>query len=142
MTQINADKNDPETYAVIGASMEVHSMLGHGFLEAVYQEAMAIELTKWNIPYQREVTLDIHYKGIKLPTPYRADFICFDSMVVEIKAISMIGNIEHAQLLNYLKATGFKRGLLLNFGSPKLQCKRMVNGFDPANARDKPIIHR
>lgn len=142
MTQISADKNDPETYAVIGTGMEVHTLLGHGFLEAVYQEAMAIELARRNISYQREVPLDIHYKGIKLSTPYRADFVCFGSMVLEIKAISTIGNIEHAQLLNYLKATGFKRGLLLNFGSPKLQCKRMVNGFDPASARDKPIIHR
>jgi GxxExxY protein len=123
---MGADERDPETYSLIGAAMEVHSCLGHGFLEAVYQEAFAVELAKRGIPYRREVELEIHYKGRKLGTAYRADFLCFDAAIVELKAISALGNIENAQLLNYLKATGFERGLLLNFGAQKLQYKRMI----------------
>lgn len=126
ITQMDADKRDTETYAIIGAAMEVHSTLGHGFLEAVYQEALALELAQRNIPFRREVELDVRYKDQKLPTAYRADFVCFDSIIVELKAISAIGNGETAQILNYLKATCFARCLLLNFGTPALQYKRIV----------------
>ena len=126
IAQMDADKGDPQTYSIIGAAMETHSTLGHGFLEAVYQEALAMEFAQRNIPFQREVALDIRYKNQKLPTAYRADFVCFDSVIVELKALSTLGNSETAQVLNYLKATGFGRGLLLNFGTPALQHKRVV----------------
>lgn len=117
---------DPETYAIIGAAMEVHRVLGHGFLEAVYQEALAVEMTARNIPFEREKDLAIVFKGTLLKTGYRADFLCYGGIVVEIKAISTLTGNDEAQLLNYLKASQAHRGLLLNFGSPSLQQKRMV----------------
>jgi len=106
--------------------MEVHRVLGHGFLEAVYQEALAWELDSRGIPCQREMSLEVRYKGHVLSTAYRADFVCYDEIVVEVKALERLSGREVAQLLNYLKATGFQRGLLLNFGAPKLQIKRLV----------------
>ena len=117
---------DPHTYAIIGAAMEVHRILGHGFLEAVYQEALAQEFSLRNIPFEREKALPVVFKGKPLSVGYRADFVCFGEVVVELKAIQLLSGTEEAQLLNYLKASGFKRGLLLNFGSPTLQTKRMV----------------
>ena len=118
--------DDPQTFAIIGAAMEVHRELGHGFLEAVYQEALASEFLARRIPFEREKGLPVFYKGNALEIGYRADFVCYGEVVVEIKAIQMLSGIEEAQLLNYLKASGFKRGLLLNFGTPSLQKKRMV----------------
>jgi len=99
------------TYAILGAAFEVHATLGNGFLEAVYQEALSIELTERNIPCSREVDLPIAYRNHTLKTAYRADFICFDNVLVELKAISKLGDIEAAQVINYLKATGFEIGL-------------------------------
>lgn len=101
-------------------------MLGYGFLEAVYQEALAVEMTARNIPFEREKDLAIIFKGTPLKTSYRADFLCYGGIVVEIKAISTLTGNDEAQLLNYLKASQAHRGLLLNFGSPSLQHKRMV----------------
>lgn len=118
---------DPRTYAIIGAAMEVHRELGPGFLEAVYQEALAIELSVRGIPFQREVELPIAYKGKTLQTAYRADFICYDEVVIELKSIKQLGVIEEAQLLNYLKATGYQVGLLINFGAASLETRRFVN---------------
>ena len=118
---------DPRTYAIIGAAMEVHSHLGNGFLEAVYQEAMAIELTRKQIPFHREVCFPVFYKGQELNTHYRADFICFDAVVVELKALPKLTGVEESQLINYLKGTGLKIGLLINFGAPSLDYKRLVN---------------
>lgn len=118
------EERDPRTYAIIGSAMEVHRQLGNGFLEAVYQEALAIEFKIRAIPFQREVTLPVSYKGHALSCQYRADFICFDSVVVEIKALSELSGKDEAQLLNYLKATGIHVGLLLNFGSSSLQYMR------------------
>jgi GxxExxY protein len=120
------NENDPRTFAIIGAAMEVHKQLGCGFLEAVYQEALAIEFAKRNIPFHREVRLPIHYKGQLLSTVYCADFICFDSVVIELKALAHMSGTEEAQLINYLKATGYEVGLLLNFGARSLQHRRLI----------------
>jgi GxxExxY protein len=119
---------DPQTYAIIGAAMEVHRELSCGFLEQVYCQAMAIELTRRTIPFAREVPLFIQYKGQTLDCSYRADFVCFENVIVEIKAIGQISGIERAQLINYLKATGFRVGLILNFGTDSLQFERVVFG--------------
>ena len=119
-------ERDPRTYAIIGAAMEVHSVLGCGFLEAVYQEALREEFDRASIPYQKEVGLDIRYKDQKLPVSYRVDFICYESVLVELKALSGISGSEEAQILNYLKASDLKTGLLLNFGKPSLEYRRFV----------------
>jgi len=124
------DERDPQTYAVIGAAMEIHRQLGHGFLEAVYQEAAVIEFPLRRIPFEREVSLPIKYRNILLSTHYRADFVCYSEVIVEFKALSRLSNVEEAQLLNYLKATGLKRGLLINFGASSLQYKRLVWGYE------------
>jgi GxxExxY protein len=117
---------DPRTHAIIGAAMEVHRQLGCGFLEAVYQEALEIEFIKRNIQFKREVELEIFYKEQKLKTFYKSDFICFESIIVELKALPQLTSIEEAQIINYLKATGFEIGLLLNFGAQSLQYKRFI----------------
>jgi GxxExxY protein len=124
------DECDPQTYAIIGAAMEIHRQLGHGFLEAVYQEAAVIEFPLRQIPFEREVSLPIKYKNILLSTHYRADFVCYTEVIVEFKALSRLSNVEEAQLLNYLKATVLKRGLLINFGASSLQYKRLVWGYE------------
>jgi GxxExxY protein len=117
---------DEQTHAVIGAAMTVHRELGCGFLEPVYQEAMAIELTASAVPFEREPLLPIYYRGEKLHLAYRADFLCFGSIIVELKALLKLSTNENAQLLNYLKASGLHRGLILNFGSPSLEIRRLV----------------
>ncbi len=128
MTQIDADKEtrDPETYAIIGAAMAVHGELGCGFLEAVYQEALELEFRSRAIPNVREKELRIMYRSAPLNTHYKADFICFDSIIVELKALSSISGTEEAQVLNYLKASGLHKALLINFGTTRLKYKRLV----------------
>jgi GxxExxY protein len=123
---LNSDSRDPQTYAIIGAAMEIHQQLGCGFLEAVYHQAMMLELTARAIPYQREVPLVIQYKGQPLPCGYRADFVCYDDVLVELKAIKQLTSVERAQVIHYLRATGLKRALLLNFGSQSLEYERIV----------------
>src|SRR3989304_5089930 len=124
------EERDPHTYAIIGAAMEIHRQLGHGFLEAVYQEAAAIEFPLKQIPFEREVALSVKYKNSLLPTHYRADFVCYSEIILEFKALAKLSSVEDAQLLNYLKATGLKRGLLINFGASSLQYKRLVWGYE------------
>ncbi len=119
-------QQDPRTYAIIGAAMEVHQQLGHGFSEPVYQEAMAIELGLVAIPFQKEVELPVVYKGQKLKTFYKADFLCFESVIVELKALSDLSSVHEAQVLNYLKATGLSVGFLLNFGASRLEFRRLI----------------
>lgn len=106
--------------------MAVHRELGHGFLESVYQEALAIELTRSSIPFEREKELSIIYKGVELKSYYKAGFICYDQIILELKALDALSNDHVSQLMNYLKATGLKVGLLVNFGAPSLQYKRYV----------------
>ncbi|MDP8205516.1 MAG: GxxExxY protein [Candidatus Electryonea clarkiae] len=119
-------QKDPRTYKIIGMAMEVHKQLGCGFLEAVYQEAFAMEMQTQGVPFKREVELPVFYKEHQLNTSYRADFICYDSVIVELKALKQIGGIEEAQILNYLKATGIEIGMLLNFGAASLEYKRYI----------------
>ena len=116
-----------ESYSITGAAMQVYNTLGAGFLEAVYQEPLAIELTKRGIPYEREKDLKIYYDGQELKQTYRADFVCYDNIIVEIKAVASLNDSHRSQVFNYLKACGFKLGLLINFGhSDKLEYERKV----------------
>jgi GxxExxY protein len=117
---------DPETYAVIGAAMEVHKVLGCGFLEAVYQQAMTIELEAKKIPFRTEVQFPVSYKDRGLDCYYKADLICYENGIVELKALEALTGKHDAQLINYLKATGCKRGLLLNFGQSSLQYQQRI----------------
>jgi len=118
-------EQDPQTYKIIGAAQEVHRILGSGFLEGVYQEALAFELEERLIPFQREIQIPIRYKREMLTCTYRADFSCLDEIIVELKAWITVGKLEQSQFVNYLKGTGYKRGLLLNFGAPSLQSHRL-----------------
>jgi GxxExxY protein len=115
-----------KTYKILGACFTVANTLGHGFLENVYQEALAIEFNATGIPYEKEKSIDIFYKDQKLKCSYIADFICYDSIIVELKALQLIGGKERGQLINYLKATNLSIGLVVNFGCPKIQYHRIV----------------
>lgn len=115
-----------ESYEIIGACMEVHKVLGPGFLEPVYQEALSCELRSRNIPYEKEKVLRIIYKGMTLEKGYVADFVCYDKIIVELKAVKELTMEHESQVLNYLKATGYKLGLLVNFGGRSLEYKRLV----------------
>ena len=130
-------QKDPETFAIIGAAMEVHRELGRGFLELVYQTALALEFQERGIPFKAEVALPIRYKNRLLTCAYRADFVCFESIIVETKAISTLTSADEAQLINELKATGLTRGLLLNFGAASLEHKRLI--FSPAENLRKSV---
>jgi GxxExxY protein len=131
--------DDPQTYNIIGAAMEVHRELGCGFLEAVSQEAFAIELQERGIPFVREARLAVRYRGRVLPLHYMVDFICYGEVLVELKALHAIGGLETAQLINYLRIAGRSRGLVLNFGAESLQHKRIVLNLsnDPARTEGR-----
>ena len=116
-----------ESYAIRGAAMRVYNVLGSGFLEAVYQEALEIEFQKLGIPYEREKELEIVYNGVVLNKKYVADFVCYDKIILELKAVKELDNSHRSQIFNYLKATGFKLGLLINFGKyDEIQIERKV----------------
>lgn len=116
-----------EAYKIMGAAFKVYNSLGHGFLEAVYQEALELEFQKQGVPYEREKELKIYYDGIELKQTYKADFVCFGKIIVELKAVSALDDAHRSQVYNYLHATGYKLGLLLNFGSSdELEYQRIV----------------
>ncbi len=120
------NERDPRTFAIIGAAMAVHRELGYGFLESVYQEALACELADRGITFQQEVALPVRYKSRILNAQFRADFICFGDVIVELKALSVLCGVEESKILNYLTATGLEIGLLLNFGTASLVHKRFI----------------
>lgn len=137
MTQIvkpSLPQRDPETYAIIGAAMMVHRFLGEGFLEAVYREALGAELELRGIPFRREVEIPVYYRGLRLDIRYRADLVCFNGVLVELKALSRLSEVDDSQIINYLKASRLPRGLLLNFGSTALQYRRFVGPASGASA--------
>lgn len=116
-----------EVYEIVGACFEVYNTLGHGYLEAVYQEALALEFEARGVPFVKEKEIDIQYKGRVLAKRYVADFICFNRVIVETKAVSTLLPEHQAQALNYLRATGLKVAVLVNFGSSQgIQWKRLV----------------
>lgn len=119
------EAKDPQTYQIIGACMEVHRRLGGGFLEAVYPEALEREFAIRNVPYRRQVELLIYYRDDPLDCTYRADFICFDNVLVEIKSIKQLGNIERAQVIHYLRVTRHPKAILVNFGGISLEFERL-----------------
>ena len=126
---------DSQTYSIIGAAMEVHRVFGCGFLEAPYSAALKVELRLRGIPFAAEVSFPLSYKGRSLPLTYRPDLICFDSIIVEVKALPSIGGLQFAQAINYLRASGLRRALVLNFGTTSLGYKRLVFGPDPSQLR-------
>ena len=117
---------EEETGKIIKACMNVFNELGNGFLEAVYQEALAIEFEYMNIPFVREAKIEIQYKGRKLEREYFADFICYDDVIVELKCVSKLVNAHKAQVINYLHGTKKAVGLLVNFGASSLKWERLT----------------
>ena len=118
---------EEETYAIRGAIYEVYTTLGTGFLEGVYQEALELELAAREIPYKSQSEISIMYKGTRLQQKYRADIVCFDKIILELKAVKQILPEHVAQLQNYLRATGMRLGLLVNFSHhPGVEIKRIV----------------
>ncbi len=120
-------KFEKETYEIRGAAFEVYSAMGKGFLEAVYQECLQIEFSARSIPFVPQMQLSVSYKGTELQQHYRPDFICFGQVIVEIKSVSQLINEHRAQLMNYIKVTGYPIGILLNFGHyPLMEVERFV----------------
>ncbi len=117
---------EKESYQIIGACIEVHKELGPGFLEAVYQEALTIEFRNRNIPFNKEKEIRLFYKNVSLQKKYKVDFICYDKIIIEVKALSGLITEHESQLINYLKATKSKLGILINFGERSLKYKRII----------------
>ena len=115
-----------EVYTIVGAAFEVHKELGCGFLEAVYQEAFQIELRSKNIPFISQKPLPLFYKGQRLEKEYYADIVCYNNIIVELKALDQLSPKATAQIINYLKASRFKVGVLINFGNTSLNWKRYI----------------
>jgi GxxExxY protein len=120
--------DDSQTFSIIGAAMAVHRELGCGFPEVPYGEALGREFQERHIPFHAQARLEIMYKGVPLKSHFRADFVCFDNVIVEVKALTNISNLEESQVISYLKASGHHRALLLNFGRTSLQMRRFLNG--------------
>lgn len=116
-----------ESYAIVGAAMQVHTVLGCGFVVKVYQEALEIEFTKRGIPFEREKCLTINYKGETLKSNFYVDFLCYDTIVVELKAVNEVVNEHKAQVINYLKAGNYRLGYLMNFGQEHLYYERLFH---------------
>lgn len=114
-----------KSFKIIGAAMEVHNTIGCGFTEPLYQEAFEEELRLRGIPYQREKTFHVVYKGKKLNKEFRPDFVCYDEIIIELKAVHDLVDEHYSQVYNYLKATGLRLGMLINFGKKSLEYKRI-----------------
>ncbi|MBR1519181.1 MAG: GxxExxY protein [Prevotella sp.] len=121
-------KYKDKTHKIIGAAMAVHRFWGCGFTEKVYQDALEIELQQENIPYKREQPLSVEYSGVKLKSEFMPDFICYDDIIVELKAAKEIEDIHRSQALNYAKVSGCEIALLINFGQVSLQFERFIVG--------------
>lgn len=120
-----------ESYRIIGACFEVYREKGNGFLEAVYQECLSIELAEQEIPFVEKPKMELRYKDRKLEQEYAPDFLCYDQIIVEIKAVKQLADEHRAQVINYLKSTGRELGLLVNFGHyPRLEYERFLNQVD------------
>ena len=115
-----------ESYNIIGAAMEVHKILGCGFTEPIYQEALGKEMELRGIPFEKESTLHLLYKGIQMEKTYRLDFLCYNKIVVELKAVSDFTSEHYAQVYNYLRAGNYKLGLLINFAKTSLEYERII----------------
>lgn len=118
---------EQETYKIIGACMEVHKKMGSGFLESVYHEVLAKEFLKEEIPFEEQKKLNLFYEGEKLDKYFKADFLCYDKIIVELKSVSFLNKNLENQVINYLKATNKEVGLLINFGEKSLKWKRFIN---------------
>jgi GxxExxY protein len=117
----------PESYKIIGACFSVHKKLGAGFLESVYSEALGLEFTKADIPFEQEKRLPVYYEGLPLKKYFKADFVCYSTIILELKSSSFLTDIDCRQALNYLKATQFQFALLINFSESSLTYKRIIN---------------
>jgi GxxExxY protein len=115
-----------ESYDICGAIFAVHKELGCGFPERVYQDALEYEFRERGIPYEREKEIQVSYKGHPLGEPYRTDFVCYGKIIVELKAVKELEDIHRAQVLNYMKASGMKLGILANFGEEYIHPERLV----------------
>ena len=113
-----------ESYEIVGAAMKVHSIMGPGFTEKVYQEALALEFKECNIPFQREVNIHASYKGIELEGTFVPDFICYDMIIVELKAVRELDDVHRSQAINYAKVAGYQLSILINFGNSSLEYER------------------
>lgn len=131
-------KYEDLTQRIIGCAMKVHSTLGNGFQEVIYQRALAIEMDKQGLPYQREMEMDIHYEGINIGSR-RVDFFVQDTIMVELKAIIKLEDVHLAQAMNYCQAYNLPIGLLINFGAKSLEFKRVYNINHPMNSEYKKI---
>ncbi|HTQ50164.1 MAG TPA: GxxExxY protein [Candidatus Acidoferrales bacterium] len=115
-----------ETHRLIGFCMEIHRELGKGYDEVIYKDALVVELSRKKIPFTRENKYEVEYKGVILPHSYRADFVIWDKILFEAKAVEQLTEAHVKQVLNYLAAAKLRLGLLVNFGSDSLECKRVI----------------
>jgi GxxExxY protein len=139
-TATERTERDPQTSAIIAAAIEVHRFLGRGFFEYVYRTPLELELLERGIPYKREVQYPIVYKGKPTGIAFRADLVCYGQVIVELKAMKELTGTERAQTINYLRASGLKRALLLNFGTALLGIERFVNFPVEPKINEPPLV--